>query len=160
MSNRSISYQWMQTGEEAAVCTLVQAVFDRLVAPQFSQQGVDEFRKYVRPEALVERAREGHEVILALEGDVLLGMIEIREPKHISLLFVDEAHQGQGIGRELVSRALQHCDELNAGIASITVHASPNSVGFYRKVGFLHEGSERIENGIRYFPMRSERKND
>jgi GNAT superfamily N-acetyltransferase len=157
MRNGCISYQGMQPGEEAAVCELVHAVFDRLVAPQFSQQGIDEFRKYVRPEALAERAREGHKVILAHEGDALLGMIEIREAKHISLLFVDEAHQGRGIGRELISRAFQHCHAANAGITSVTVHASPNSVEFYRRVGFLPEGSERVENGIRYRPMHSYR---
>jgi hypothetical protein len=87
MRNGCISYQGMQPGEEAAVCELVHAVFDRLVAPQFSQQGIDEFRKYVRPEALAERAREGHKVILAREGDALLGMIEIREAKQIFAAF-------------------------------------------------------------------------
>lgn len=156
MRNACISYQEMQSGEESVVCELVREVFDRFVAPQFSQRGIDEFREYARPEALAERARKAHKVILAIEGDELVGMIEIREGNHISLLFVSYTCQGRGIGRELVSRAFQHCDAVNSGITSISVHASPNSVGFYRAVGFIPEGSERTENGIRYTPMRSD----
>ncbi len=155
MSDGCISYHEMQSGEEAVVCEFVRVVFDRFVAPQFSQRGIDEFRKYVRPEALAERAREGYKVILAEKGDILLGMIEIREAKHISLLFVEELHQGRGIGRELVSHAFRERDQLDRTI-SFTVHASPNSVGFYRRVGFVPEGTKRIENGIHYIPMRSD----
>ncbi len=146
----------MRSGEEAAVCDLVQEVFDRFVAPQFSQQGIDEFRDYIRPEAFAERVGQGHKVILAVEGD-LLGMIEIREGKHISLLFVREAHQGRGIGRGLISQAFSHSDALDEASTPITVHASLNSAGFYGKMGFVAEGVETIENGIRYIPMRLDR---
>lgn len=157
MNEENITLREMLAGEETKVCGLVQEVFDRFVAPQFSQQGIDEFRDYVRAEALERRADEGHVILLAVEGDSLLGMIEMRHGNHISLLFVCEAHQGEGIGRELVARALQRCGDVADGGEPITVHASPNSVGFYRKAGFLPQGPERIEHGIRYIPMRLDR---
>jgi len=157
LDDGSVILREMRAGEETKVSGLVREVFDRFVAPQFSQEGIDEFRDYVRAGALERRAGEGHIVLLAVENDALLGMIEMRQGNHISLLFVREAQQGRGIGRELVSRAVQCCGPVDEAAASIKVHASLNSVGFYRKVGFLPEGPERIEHGIRYIPMRMDR---
>jgi GNAT superfamily N-acetyltransferase len=151
VGEENIEIREMLSGEEEAVCNLVLEVFDRFVASQFSQRGIEEFRDYLRVEALKRRAGEGHIILLAVENDALLGMIEMRQRNHISLLFVREAHQGRGIGRELVSHAVTDA------AASIQVHASLNSVGFYRKAGFLPEGPERIEHGICYIPMRMDR---
>jgi GNAT superfamily N-acetyltransferase len=147
----------MLAGEEDLVCDLVLEVFDRFVASDFSQQGIDEFRAYVNSEELERRTHEGHTVLLAVEHDTLLGMIETREGNHVSLLFVREAHQGRGIGRALIREAFPCRQDDQDSPTAVTVHASVNSVGFYREVGFLPEGTERIENGIRYIPMRWER---
>jgi GNAT superfamily N-acetyltransferase len=152
-----VAYREMHAGEETAVCDLVLDVFDRFVAAQFSQEGIDEFREYVRPEALAKRTRVGSVVFLAAENSELLGMVEVRNGNHISLLFVRGRHQGRGVGRGLMVQALQRCSEVQGPALSLTVHASPNSVAFYRKVGFEGEASERIENGIRYTPMRLNR---
>jgi GNAT superfamily N-acetyltransferase len=157
MSRENFVIREMLAGEEEMVCDLVLEVFDRFVAADFSQQGIDEFRGYVHAEALERRTHEGHTVLLAVEDDTLLGMIETRAGNHISLLFVREEHQGRGIGRALVMGTCQSWDESQESPMSVTVHASLDSVGFYRRVGFLPEGSERIENGIRYIPMRWDR---
>lgn len=157
MSKGSIVLRKMLAGEEAKVCSIVLEVFDRFVAPQFSQEGIEEFRDYVRPEALERRVGEGHIIFLAVEGDAILGMIELRHGNHVSLLFVRDAQQGRSIGRKLISQAVQCRSDIADVEASITVHASPNSVGFYRKIGFLPAGLERIDHGICYIPMRMDR---
>lgn len=157
MCKNLVVYREMFAGEEEEVCELVLRVFDRFVAPQFSQQGIGEFREYVKPDALEHRIREGQSVIIAIEDDAIVGMVEVREGMHISLLFVSETNQGRGIGRALVTKVLNCWNEVQDPQKTVTVHASANSVGFYRKVGFMPEGSERIENGIRFTPMRMDR---
>ena len=147
MNHGRLTYRDMTGGEEPVVCELVRRVFDQFVAPQFSRQGADEFLAYARPEGLAQRLLAGHIATLALDGGAPVGMIEIRDRARISLLFVDGAQQGRGVGRELVSRALRRCAEGAEGPVTVSVHASPNSVGF------CVEGPERIERGIRYVPM-------
>jgi GNAT superfamily N-acetyltransferase len=156
MNDARVTYRDMAAGEGATVSGLVRRVFDEFVAPQFSPQGIDEFLSYIEPNGFAQRIAAGHIVILAVDADVPVGMVEIRDRARISLLFVDEAQQGKGIGRGLVSRAFRRCAAGAEGCALVTVHASPNSVGFYQKVGFRAEGFERTENGIRYVPMRVE----
>ena len=146
----------MASGEEQEVSSLVRRVFDRFVAPQFCAEGIDEFLSYVEPARFAERLAAGHAVILALDAEALVGMVEIRDRNRVSLLFVDESHQGKGLGRGLVSRAFRRCSTDADESVRVTVHASPNSVGFYETVGFRAEGPERTESGIRYVPMHAE----
>jgi hypothetical protein len=35
----------------------------------------------------------------------------------------------------------------------VTVHASPNAVLAYAKLGFQATGAEHVQNGIRFIPM-------
>ena len=54
----------------------------------------------------------------------------------VRLVAIDACAQGQGYGRELM-----RCVEVLAktiGVSELLVHAYPNAVGFYEKVGHTH----------------------
>lgn len=152
-SLRSITCRAIQKGEEAAVCRLVLTVFDATVAPDFSTEGVAEFRHFADAKALEERLRQGNSVLLAERAGRLIGIVEIMENRHIAMLFVDPAAQGRGVGRALLSQAIELCRTGAPDLTELTVHSAPGAVHFYEKHGFRVQGLEREENGIRYLPM-------
>ena len=146
-----VRIRFMTEGEEHEVCALVARVFDEYVAGDFSTEGVEEFYRYAEAGAMAERSRKGDKVLLAEEDGQILGMLEIKRPDHIAMLFVDDP--GRGLGRALVERALQLCREETDGLEKVGVHASLYAVPIYRNIGFEAEGPKRTENGITYVPM-------
>jgi predicted GNAT family N-acyltransferase len=143
----------MQAGEESVVCDLVARVFEAFVEPGFSPEGVEEFLGYTEPEALAQRAQDNHFVLVAATGDEIVGMIEVRNHDHVSLLFVDARVHRRGIGRGLVQRALDICLNGRPDLQQIDVNSSLYAVPAYERLGFRQVGPERVENGIRFVPM-------
>lgn len=144
----------MDRGEEGQVCRFVRRVFGEFVAPLYSEEGVREFLRYVDEDAMAERAEGEHCVLVAEAGTRLVGAIEIMDNNHLSLLFVARDFQRQGIARELLSQALKNSQRLASEPQEVIVHSSPNAVTAYEKLGFRVAGATRVENGIRYVPMR------
>jgi GNAT superfamily N-acetyltransferase len=149
----AISYGAMNRGEERKVSGLISRVFHRHVAPLFAEEGVREFLTYVAPGAIQERANSNHVVLVARAGQHIRGVIEVRDYNHVSLLFVDTASQRQGIGRELLRRAMAICHRHRPDLREIDVHSSPNAVPAYERLGFHRQGPETTKNGIRFVPM-------
>ncbi len=123
------------------------------MAPHYSQEGVSEFLKYIDPELMSRRVKSDHFVLMAEMDDRLVGIIEVRDFNHISLLFVFREAQRKGIAKRLLNEALQICSRNNPNLAHVSVHSSPNSIEAYEHLGFRLEGSEKSEHGIRYVPM-------
>ena len=149
----TVHYRSMRPGEEAAVCELIARVFGEFLAPEYSDLGVAGFLDYARPDMMQRRAEEDHFVLVATIGDQLVGAIEIREHRHVSLLFVDGAYQRCGIARELLTRALGRCRQRNPQVAEVTVNSSPYAVPIYARFGFAQAKPEQEDLGIRYVPM-------
>ena len=150
----NVQYRMMLSGEENAVCHLVEDCFNEFVAPEYSEEGVREFFKYVNPSALRDRSQKSHFVLVALEGDKVAGMIEIRINNHISLLFVKSEYQNKGIAKNLLRFSLNSCTKANPCPEYIDVNSSPYAVKIYERLGFTRIGKEQEINGIRFTPMR------
>lgn len=85
----------------------------------------------------------GHLALVALRGDQLVGeaeFVEDEEPPpyghvlHLSLLFVDAAHRGQGVGQALVEAGVELARE--RGCSALTTQPEREAEPFYRRVGF------------------------
>lgn len=152
-NNAPIFYRAMKAGEEAIVVDLVLKIFDEFVAPQYSQEGVAEFKKFVCADVLVDRLRAGNIVLLAELRKRIVGVIEIRENSHIALLFVEKSHQRMGIAKELIRKSIKICKERKSDIQKITVNSSPNAFTAYQNIGFKKIEEEKVVNGIRFIPM-------
>lgn len=150
--SQEITYGRLQPEEAQRAMEMVLAVFSRHVAPEFSAQGIDEFRRHANVEALQTRLQQGSTVFVGRQGEHIVGLAEVRDHAHLALLFVDAGAQGQGIGRALLRLATDLCRTHDG--ASLTVNASPNALAFYRSMGFVAQGEETLKNGIRFTPMR------
>jgi GNAT superfamily N-acetyltransferase len=129
--NMTLSIRHFHPGEETQVCELVTRVFDELVAPGLVPEGVEEFLSYVQPDSLRERSQTGYMTLVATLGDEMVGVIQIKSHHHVSLYFVDQAHLGKGIGKELWWRALAICRRERPDLAEITVNSSLYAVPIF-----------------------------
>jgi GNAT superfamily N-acetyltransferase len=91
--------------------------------------------------------------LLAYSGSQLAGFIAIRDGSHLFHLFVERAHQRQGIARLLWERALRElCAPGSEG--AFTVNSSLSAVPVYQALGFAPAGSLQSLDGISFLPMR------
>ena len=138
----------LRPGEEGEVCALVERCFREFVAPDFPPEGVEEFLSFAAPETLAERLEDDGRVLVAEEEGRIVGMIELKGCEHVTLLFVDSAAHGRGLGRRL-----ELCREGDPEVEKVTVNASRYAVPVYRRLGFEPAGPERTENGVTFHPM-------
>jgi predicted GNAT family N-acyltransferase len=142
-----------QKGQEAEIHRLIKRVYDEYVSCDYSDDGNEFFYNWIAPEKIAERQTERVNIFTAMADTELAGMIEIRENKYVSLLFVDKQYQGKGIARQLFEKAVENCIQYNPGLDKFYVHASPYSIPIYKSMGFKENGTMQEENGIKYLPM-------
>lgn len=140
-----MDYRELGKVDRPAALDLVWRVFLQDLAPDYSQEGIDEFCNSIHDEAYLRLLR----IYGAVEDGQIRGVIATRNnDTHIVLFFVDGDCRGQGIGRELFA--------LVAGrnnISRMTVHASPYALPVYRRLGFQETAPQQEANGLRYTPM-------
>jgi len=154
VTSETIIYRHMKAEDILEVSNLVTSVFNEFVAPEYSAEGVREFYRYIEPTALRERTQTNHFSLVALVQTKIVGMIDIRDYEHVSLLFVDRDYQRRGIAKELLFRALQICQMYEPQPTEISVNSSPFAVTVYEKLGFDQVGERQVRNGIGFIPMR------
>ena len=82
----------------------------------------------------------------------IVGVLAMRVPKHISLLFVDPAYHRRGIARSLMDEMTRTL--LLEGQDHITVNSSKYATGMYGRLGFEAVNGEQVLNGIRFTAVR------
>ena len=114
----------LREAEIPAASALVRRVFAEFEAPDYAQEGIDVFHRFIAPEALTEQFRTGALMLWgAFRQDTLAGVAAVRNRSHISLLFVDASCHRQGIARALFSAG----SSIDARIAIIAITTS-NSI--------------------------------
>ena len=156
-----------------AAMALTWRTFSQFVGPGYSMEGSRSFIDFISGEDLHRMFMLGrYRMYLAKEDGRIIGVISVREHNHLSLLFVDPAWQGCGVGRALMEcvkdylwdRKVLPLDNEDEKILDVlyekeadhflTVNAAPGAVAFYKRIGFEQTGEEEEYNGIRYVPLR------
>jgi GNAT superfamily N-acetyltransferase len=155
MNVESLSFAPMKEGEEAEVSAFVSAVFADFVAAEYPAEGVEEFHRFIAPDALRDRCQQAGFFLLCCRAQgALLGVLAVRDHSHISLMFVRRDWQQQGIARRLLDLAIERCRAMNRALKTLTVFSAPFAVPVYEQLGFAAIGPEQQQNGIRFRPMR------
>lgn len=124
---------------------LVINVFMQYEAPDYSQRGIETFKKCINDVEWVGSL----EWFGAYKDKLLIGIIATRNAgNHIALFFVKGEYHKQGIGRKLFEAVIQ-----NSTRDAITVNSSPYAIEVYKHLGFSAMQEEQITDGIRYTPM-------
>jgi GNAT superfamily N-acetyltransferase len=97
---------------------------------------------------LMEMMRKGNLLVADDGWGHLLAAVytEIRGPRgYFGMLAVDPAHQGEGLGRTMVTAAEDHCRRQGCKAMDITVLSlRPELPPFYRKLGYSETGTEEF----------------
>lgn len=125
--------------------------FLKFEAPQYEQEGIDNFLNFISGELLHTMFLNGDYVMYVAKdnADRIIGVASMRAVRHISLLFVDEKFHRKGIARALLSRLQSDLK----GEIKLTVNAAPYATEFYHKVGFWDTNVMQKTDGITYTPM-------
>ncbi len=150
----TIAFRDIHPGEEQEAYRLVLECFNKLVAPDCNQEGIQEFTIYVRPDALKERLAGGNLTLVASENNRLVGVIEVRSGNHICLLFVRQEYHRRGVASRLLKLAIEQCRLNGSKAAFFEVNSSPYAVIIYAKMGFVKTDGEKMVKGSRFIPMR------
>ena len=136
---------------------LVWEVFAEFEAPEYTQEGIEEFWRFIDLEYMLMQVGEGNMTFWgAFEDDYLVGVIAFRGLTHISLLFVDGEYHRRGIGTALLKTAVSDNKKLDPEFNTITVNSSPYAVPFYTALGFKPTDEMLEEDGIKFMPMKIE----
>ena len=129
--------------------TLVRKVFLEYEAPDYSDEGIQEFMRFVEDDAMKRMLTESKIHIWTCEdNNKIVGTLGAR-PDHINLLFVDGRYHRKGIAKQLIRIMIEHFSP-----SAVTVNSSPYAVEVYRKLGFVNTDTEQTVNGLRYIPMK------
>ena len=127
--------------------------FLKFEAPDYSEEGITNFYKFITDETLRKMFLIGeYKAYGAFLGEQLVGIAGVRGGNHISLLFVEKEFHHQGIATKIL-QFIFHYLHNEAGEDRVTVNSSPYAVGFYHKTGFHDTDTEQTADGIRFTPM-------
>jgi GNAT superfamily N-acetyltransferase len=104
---------------------LVWIVFMEFEAPDYSAQGIEEFKKFIFYDSMMEQFEKGEITFWGcIVNNELTGVIATRGSNHICLLIVNKDYHRQGIGKRLFHTVLEECKS-NSNCNTITVNSSP-----------------------------------
>ncbi len=133
---------------------LIWDVFIEYDAPEYPEEGVGEFRSFIELTSIKRlMVEEGLLIWGAFDKDKEVGVIAVKPPCHIVLLFVNKYYHRKGIARALYEEALCHQKE-KYFCRVATVNSSPYAIEAYRRLGFMVTGAEQTVNGLRFTPMQ------
>lgn len=85
---------------------------------------------------------------VAVQENQIIGVIALREAKHLFHLFVSPSYQRKGVAAQLWQFARQ-----SSNATSISVNSTPIAVPVYERFGFQITGPRVEKIGIAYVPM-------
>jgi GNAT superfamily N-acetyltransferase len=154
MSAQGIVYRQMRPGEESMVSGLMVRSFDEFIGAGYPRSGVRDFLAYVSTQAIGERLRRQHTILVALDGARIVGAVDIDDYRHIDLLFIEKAYHGKGIARELVQRCIELALEARPSLKELTADTSDFGQRAYESMGFEPAGPQMVEHGRHFQRMR------
>lgn len=132
--------------EMKSAIDLVWKTFLKYEAPDYTEEGINEFEKSIRDEEWIQ----SREFIGAFENDEIVGVIATKDNNHIALFFVDGTHHKKGIGKALYNKIKR-----NNTTGYFTVNSSPYAHEVYQHLGFNDIDKEQLVNGLKFYPMKA-----
>lgn len=153
MNDASILIRPATTADAEAISGLVIALSEQFITPDFPPAGADHLLSQMVPQAVHSYLAGSFRFHVAEKQRRVIGVVAIRDNKHLYYLFVDEEFHQQGIGRQLWQVA--QAAALRAGnVGEFTVNASRLSVPVYQRFGFTATAAPETKHGVTYFPMK------
>lgn len=152
-STTPYDFRWARPEEWKPAMMMVWKTFMKFESPDYSQEGVRSFFEFITDDDIYRAFLKGtYKMMVALDGDRIIGVGTIRNVNMLSLLFVDEEYHRQGVGSILLELLGSYVrDELGEKV--FYVKSAPYAVEFYKSQDFRAIREEQERDGIRVTPM-------
>lgn len=145
--------RWAKVEDWEPAMKMIWRTFLKFEASDYSEEGIRNFLDFITDERLFHSFLRGdYQMLVAMDGERLIGAASVRNRNHLSLLFVDEPYHKQGVGRHLLDCFCAYLKN-EAGENYMSLKAAPYAVGFYLKIGFRAVSPEEEMGGIRVTSM-------
>ena len=117
--------RWARENEWAPAMKMIWKTFLKFEGRDYTQEGIKNFFDFITDDDLYVAFLKGtYRMMVALDGERVIGAGSIRNRNHLSLLFVDEDYHHMGVGSALLTGL---CDYLKreAGECSMSLKAAP-----------------------------------
>ena len=95
----SYEFRWAREEDWSPAMRMIWRTFLKFEGNDYTREGIRNFFKFITDEDLLEAFRRGEYLMLvALDGNRIIGAGSVRDRNHLSLLFVDEEYHRQGVG--------------------------------------------------------------
>ena len=150
---RFYEVRWARRDEWAPAMEMVWRTFLKYEGEEYSEEGVHHFFEFISGDELHEAFLQGEYLLMvALDGERIIGAGTVRDRNHLSLLFVDEAYHRRGVGSSILRKRCAYLEK-ESGERYMSLEASPYAVSFYQKQGFRAVRPDISPGGIRATPM-------
>ena len=85
-------YEEMKEEELKETLELVKRVFDEFEAPDYTDEGVTNFYKFIDYDSILEQLKDNFKIFVAKVEEQIIGMVCIRDYSHVAMLFVDKKY--------------------------------------------------------------------
>lgn len=150
---KTFEVRWARQEEWASAMQMIWRTFLQFEGKDYTEEGVKNFFDFITDDNLyVAFLRGEYQMMVALDGERIIGAGSVRNRNHLSLLFVDEHYHRMGVGRRLMDSLCTYLKE-EAGERYMSLQAAPYAVNFYKKLGFHMVSPEEEISGIRVTAM-------
>ncbi|HEY5600027.1 MAG TPA: GNAT family N-acetyltransferase [Candidatus Manganitrophaceae bacterium] len=155
----SIAIREAGVSDAERISALVSDLSREFILPDVAPDARSRFLSALDSAAIAEFMRGPFRYHVLEIGGELVGVVGVRDNRHLYHLFVAKNFQGRGLGRRLWEHAAAAClAQGNPG--EFTVNASTNAVPVYEKLGFVATAPIQQRDGISYAPMKLTRTAD
>lgn len=145
--------RWAKETEWSSTMKMIWRTFLKYDSVDYTKEGIKNFFDFITDDDLHSSFLRGKYLLMvALDGDRIIGAGSLRNRNRLSLLFVDEEYHRQGVGSAILNQLCEYLQK-EAGERYISVMAAPYAVNFYIKEGFHIVKPEEIISGIRVTSM-------
>lgn len=137
-----------------AISALIAALSRYFLADPDRPEDAAAFLETITPAGVAATlADERFRYHVAEADGVPVGVVGVRDGRHLYHLFVAEPFHGRGIAARLWAHARRVAlPDGDAG--EFTVNSSLHAVPVYRRLGFVEDGERTVKDGIAWLPMR------
>jgi len=139
-------------GDSKDISELISGLSDRFITDAFSPTGREHLLSTMTPQAIEKFIQTGYRYHIAEMNGSLVGVVAVRDNKHLYHLFVAEEYQRQGIAKKLWQLAMEEC-LANGNTEEFTVNSSEYAQDVYKRLGFVARPGPRVKEGVVFFPM-------
>lgn len=134
------------------ISALIYALAEKYVVPEFPIHAANALLVSMLPEGIRKHMHSGCRYQVAESNGQVIGVICMKDNKHLYHLFVAEAHQRKGIAHGLWQAALA-ASQATGYTGGFTVNSSKQLLGMYEKLGFIAQPVSRTRDGVISIPM-------